>query len=503
MRLDLASLRARLASLAARLPIGGLWALRGLVGLAALAAIAAYFTLAVIHLRFPFELEWMEGGLVDEARRAASGQALYVKPTLSYVPYIYPPLWFWVAGLFAKILGAGFFSARLVSVLASFGAVALVYQLVQREGKNRLAALVAAGVYAATYRIASSFFDIARVDSLFVFLLLAGLYLLRARTSLRSRLVAAAIFTLAYLTKQSAPVVFAPLALHVLIAERWKRGLAFAGGGALMMGASTLLLDLLHHGWYRYFVFYIPSLHPLVPKMWTAFWTEDLLVPLPICLVLSFLVVTIDRGAEGRRFWAAALVGMLGASWMGRLHAGGWTNVIMPGYAILAVLLGLSLAHGIALAEGARRRSVEAALLALAGAQLLLLYYDPRPFVPTARDVGAGRALVERIRRVEGDVYLPARGHLAAMAGKRTMAQEMAVSDVIGMGGGKPGAALRAEILDAIAKKRFGAIILDTDLFKREIDASYRYDGPLFTQPEGFWPVTGMRVRPKAIYLPK
>jgi hypothetical protein len=501
MSLDLASLRLRLASLSARLPTGGLWALRGLVGLAAITAISAYFTLAVIHLRFPFELEWMEGGLVDEARRASSGQALYVKPTLGYVPYIYPPLWFWVAGLSAKLLGAGFFSARLVSVLASFGAVTLVYALVLREGKNHLAALLAAGVYAATYRIASSFFDIARVDSLYVLLLLAGIYVLRARSSPRSRLLAAAIFTLAYLTKQSAPLVFAPLALHVLVAERWKRGLFFAAGGALMMGASTLLLDLVHHGWYRYFVFTIPSLHPLVPKMWTTFWTEDLLGPLPVCLFLAFLVVTVDRGAEGRRFWAAALVGMLAASWMGRLHAGGWTNVIMPGYAILAVLLGLAVAHGLSLAG--RRPSVEAALLALAGLQLVLLHYDPRPFVPTAGDVAAGKALVERIRRVEGDVYLPARGHLAAMAGKRTLAQEMAVSDVIGMGGGRPGAALKAEILDAIARKRFGAIIIDTDLFKREIDASYRFEGPLFTQPEGFWPVTGMRVRPKALYVPR
>lgn len=502
----LAALRARLAPWIERLPGFGLWVLRVLVALAALTAIGTYVTLAVIHLRYPFEIEWMEGGLVDEVRRVLAGQKLYVKPTLDYVPYIYAPLWFYVAAVFAKIFGIGFFSARLTSFLASLVAIALIFRIVQREGRSRLAALLAAGLFTATYAISSAFFDIARVDSLFVALLLGGFYVLRSRSSLRSRFAAAALFTLAYLTKQSGLMIFAPIALHIFIAERWKRGLAFAFGGAAMMVATTLVLDRMHEGWFYYFVFWIPRQHPWVSKMWTAFWLEDLLAPVAISMVVALFHVTVDRGAEGRRFWAAALVGTLAASWVGRLHAGGWPNVIMPGFAMIATVFGLGLAGALQLAESlpiARRRSVEAFALALAAAQLAVLVYNPKRFIPTAVDRASGEKVLEAMRAANGDVWIPAHGHLASLVGKPVHAQEMAINDVIGMGGGKPGAVLRAEITKALAQKRFAVVISDTEFFRREIEQTYRSSQAILGPKDGYWPVTGMRARPKALYVPK
>ena len=49
---------------------------------AALVVLGLYLVLAVIHLSYPFELEWMEGGMVDHVRRVLAGQKLYVKPTI-------------------------------------------------------------------------------------------------------------------------------------------------------------------------------------------------------------------------------------------------------------------------------------------------------------------------------------------------------------------------------------------------------------------------------------
>src|SRR5580704_4656387 len=179
----------RVRSWAGRIPGLGLGALRVLVGAAAAAAVLLYLVIALSHLRYPFEIEWMEGGMVDAVRRVASGQKLYVKPTMDYVPFIYGPLWFYVAAGFAKVLGVGFFSARLVSVLASIGIMGYVARFVRREGGGRLAALLAVGLYAATYRLACAFGDLARIDSLSVLLVLAGLHALRFGASNRSRAV--------------------------------------------------------------------------------------------------------------------------------------------------------------------------------------------------------------------------------------------------------------------------------------------------------------------------
>jgi hypothetical protein len=223
-------------------------------------------------------------------------------------------------------------------------------------------------------------------------------------------------------------------------------------------------------------------------------------------MVVALFHVTVDRGAEGRRFWAAALVGMLAASWLGRLHAGGWPNVIMPGFAMLATVFGLGVAGALQLAEGqpiARRRSVEAFVLALAAVQLAVLAYNPKRFVPSAIDRASGEKVLEAMRAVDGDIWMPAHGHLAALVGKPIHAQEMAINDVVGIGGGRPGAALKAEIVNALKQKRFAAVIADTDFFRPEIEQNYRMRNPILTGKDGYFPVTGMRARPKGIYVPK
>ncbi|KYF67787.1 hypothetical protein BE04_01535 [Sorangium cellulosum] len=197
---------------------------------------------------------------------------------------------------------------------------------------------------------------------------------------------------------------------------------------------------------------------------------------------------------------------MLGASWAGRLHAGGWPNVIMPGFAILAILFGLGVHAAIVAASQLsepRRHRLEAFLLVLAAVQFACLAYDPARYAPKSLDAKAGEHLLDKIRKVEGDVFIPAHGHLATLAGKRPYAHEMAVADILGINGGPAGADLRADIEKAILQKRFGAIFSDTDFYKKEIQQAYRLEGKVFEDKKVFWPVTGFRARPERIYVPK
>jgi hypothetical protein len=60
------------------------------------AVLAAYalLLLGVVAARFghPYELEWMEGGMLAHALRVLEGKPVYAKPSVDFVAYMYPPL---------------------------------------------------------------------------------------------------------------------------------------------------------------------------------------------------------------------------------------------------------------------------------------------------------------------------------------------------------------------------------------------------------------------------
>ena len=103
---------------------------RGLVVVASLAPTAVYLYVALHRIGYPYELEWLEGGAVEIVRRVAEGQAIYVQPSVHYVPYPYTPLYFWVSGALAHVTGVGFLPLRLVSLLSSLGCCAVLIRIV-------------------------------------------------------------------------------------------------------------------------------------------------------------------------------------------------------------------------------------------------------------------------------------------------------------------------------------------------------------------------------------
>jgi hypothetical protein len=139
-----------------------------------------------------------------------------------------------------------------------------------------------------------------------VLLVLASLYVVRFLPLAARRALAALVFALAFLTKQSASLLFVPLALHVALSIEERPGSSSGGGLALMIG-SVALLDWIHEGWFWYFVFWLPRQHPLVGRMVHDFWVLDLLAPLGIaCLFGLFYLLVGDGDAEARRFHALA-----------------------------------------------------------------------------------------------------------------------------------------------------------------------------------------------------
>ena len=97
---------------------------RVLPGIAA-AYILVYLAVALLRLRYPFQLEWIESGSLDQVRRILSGRKLYARPSLGFVSFIYTPVYFYVSAAAARVLGDGFLPLRLVSLAASLGCMGL------------------------------------------------------------------------------------------------------------------------------------------------------------------------------------------------------------------------------------------------------------------------------------------------------------------------------------------------------------------------------------------
>ncbi len=385
-------------------------------------ALLVYVALAMMRCVHPFELEWQEGGVLQEVERLLAGRKLYAEPSLEYMAFPYTPLFVYLGALSTKLFGPGFLALRLVSLLSSAACLALLYRSGARHGGSRYAGVFALGLYAASYRFCGAWFDVARVDSLFLALVLGALEVLELVPGRTGAWIGGLVFFAAFLAKQTALVPAACVWLALMGRER-RAGMIFALALGLPLAASTLYGDALSDGWYRWYVFDLLRGHAWDAQHSSGFWLKDMVVFAPAAglALLAFLrAPRVARSAEPRApILPFALAGLVLAAWISRAHVGGYDNTLMPACAAAALLFGPALARS--LVTGGPLMA-GAALLALG--QFWLLRYDPRAQLPSADDSAAGEALVGAAARGRGRGLdprpgLPGRARRQALAGAR------------------------------------------------------------------------------------
>ena len=82
---------------------------------AALAHTTAYLFITSQRIVYPFELEWMEGALVDHTARILAGLDLYTEPSIDHVSYLYTPLYYYLAALASSITEIGYLPLRMIA----------------------------------------------------------------------------------------------------------------------------------------------------------------------------------------------------------------------------------------------------------------------------------------------------------------------------------------------------------------------------------------------------
>ena len=488
-----------------------------------LAVIAVYLSIALGRLTYPFTIEWLESNSLVEVHRILSGQQLYPAPGVGYVPDGYPPLYFAVSAAVAAVLGPSYLSLRLVSLVSSLACFALLGRLVQRETGSAGAGIAAAGILAATYFATGTWFDVGRVDSLFLALSVAGLYAGRWMHRTRGSVAAGVLLAAAFLTKQNGLAEGVAVLAALAAGPRRRLAVPAALTYGTILGVSTLALGVTSHGWYLYYVFRQMAEQPLKDAAIGQFWTASLLPVLGVAVCAAFL------GA--RRTPLVLLAGcaaLIVEGYAALVHGGGTVNDLLPACLAVAVLAGLAMggAPGGLVAGGADRLArariagwrpgragawvaATASGLVIAQCAVLLSGFRPGHAIPVTADRAVGARLTAGLRALGGTVAVPADPGLDLIAGRPTVAHQGAVADVLRATDRTAIASFTGSAARAVASQRFSAIVveLNTDLagFPSDLNRYYRRCPQMLLSavPTGwFRPVTGARARPAWVWLP-
>jgi hypothetical protein len=423
------------------------------------------------RLPFPLDLEWMEGGMLTHAQRIASGQGIYVKPSLDFIPYLYTPLYPATLALLSFVFPLGYVLGRLVSLLAFTSALLVLGLLVHEEARylprwNRwpalLVALMGAAAVVASFVFTGSFYDLVRADSMLLALQVLALWLIWRGHGWQSAAWAGVVIALAFFCKQTASIVGVGLGLG-LLAVNWRRGLVYGAAAAAVLAAGLAFLNATSHGWFWTYIF---KLHQSHAPRWAAGYKGALPEigkhAWPVFAVLLAATVGLALTRQLRRrdiiLWMVALAGVASA-FVGFATQWAFLNAFIPGvfFPVLAAsVLGARLvAHAL---HSARWLAAAPACLVLAGLGWQnhhVTYRNLTTVVPQPEDrVAAGR-LLDQLRQVPGDLFIPFHNYYGALVGKRTFVHRMGIRDV--------GPALgRPDGLDqALLNQAFSAVVLD------------------------------------------
>jgi len=421
--------------------------------------LVGFFVYAVAgRIGYPYPLEWLEPATPDTVWRILRGLPIYSAPSYEFVASMKTPLYYYVVAAVSPVFGVDLLAGRLVSVLSTAGICGILWGFIRREGGSGIWTLLGVALFLATYNISRQWYDIARLDTLFLLLLVAAAYALRFWRGAMGTAGAGFLLAAAYFTKQTVLLVAIPVLLALAIAAPRRAALA-AMALAVPVVIGMTALHVVTQGWSTFFLVEVPRYGELDPNVILSFWSTDLLPLWPALLsALGLVVAKWRRDRTGALFYAGLLAGALLCGWLGLMHVGGTSNALLPLFAVLALMMPLGLQQLLALALPARRM-LPLVIHVVALLQLALLAYDPRGVIPDAGDRQASDQLQAFLRGIDGDVLVMDDRYFAGLAGKPSRGLDFSVADLLRVKRGPVPEDFKRSIVDALHAARFAGIV--------------------------------------------
>jgi len=471
------------------------------------------------RLAYPYDLEWMEGTMLLHANRLREGQPLYAPPSLAFVAFAYPPLQPALVALASTLFGLDYATGRALSIFGYLVAVGAAYGFLREVTVPRPLALGGIAVSAAAFAPTGAWYDLVRIDSVWLGLVTLGLWAAwRARASTPAAVMAGVLLAASLFAKQTAAPFIGIAVLALFLADR-RRGLILAVTTTVVTGITILLLQRATGGWFWRYVFGLHQRHDF--DNWLGFGLAPLRVTLLLGPALVFVpLALLRRRSDGPLL---ALLGIFAAAMVATIRGAGppwgYANAFIPAMFFGGVLLALAAAR-----MQARHPALAPALLALSVAAApgglvwaadglwpragfaLPVGYDPRALVPTAADRREGDALVARLRSSPGAVFVPFHPFYALRAGKAPSLHAQNLADINAI----PDLGTPRELIEAIRARAFSLVVLDVEAEGPAAEAEAMGQFPRLAgnyeiagRIEGPRVITGAPVRPRLLLVPK
>jgi 4-amino-4-deoxy-L-arabinose transferase-like glycosyltransferase len=455
------------------------------------------------RLSLPFVFEWGESAGVNQIYRILSRKDLYVRPSLDFAPLVYTPLYYFIAAGISKIIGTPLLAARIISVISTAASVYMIARLVQAESGNALLAWLAGMFYLACFALSGGFYDLARVDSFYILMMLIGISTILNSKTIFGYLLFGIILALGFFTKQSFLIVFLPLQLFLFI-RKGKLAWVAAAGQVIGVIVPLYLVNTLTDNWLFYYLFKLPGQHGYSFIAAINFWIGDTIRPLGILFAFSLvflLACTIDLNkwdptssdklggggqisrSEKDRWWIFILffAGAAGAAWITRSSNGGGLNNCMPIYAALAISFGIGANMVLNSVWVKEKPWAYGFVMLVISLQFIGLVYNPFNFIPTSDEINLNENISKRINDSDQQVFIPYRSHLSEEISGRSQIHMVNLFELTGYFKGEilsEGYELVDQARENICFQKYGLIVLDQPVpwFADQLNEAYYLD---------------------------
>ena len=530
-------------------------------GLSALVftVVLGYWLYTVFHrLNYPYDLEWMEGGMLIHAWRIQQGLGIYVEPSSDFIPYIYPPLYPTILAWMAELWSLDYWMGRGVSIVGSLLATSALLVGVRKETQSWSVAWLSGALWVSTYEDAGTFFDLTRADGLMMGCLCWSLVLVR----LEKLKLSGVLLWLAFLAKHNAAIVGLPIALWLWREKGMRAAWVFGLAAAVPALCSIGWLQVQTEGLFLTYLLDVPAHHPIVAHR--LFWLSGLematAVAVPLLLwacmmgkrlwvkqswravlwmigvgvfvLMTQLNVTVYPKIFGSHkigqvpfaigVWVLMLIAVSKPSrWKGMFEAHPdrakgrsfwlWMTVVLVSFSALMrghhggftnVLMPglwiLSMMVPIALCNQIRYRTV---VLGACAVQSLTALWTADELIPTQEDRLAGDALVAELQTRPGPIFAPHSPWLPVQAGHPPTAHLIALWDIDHEGG--PLVDAVESIKTDIQDHRWGTVVSADKRLGFGLPRYYEYHQSIRPKGRTFLPKVGWKVRPSYVYRPK
>ena len=485
--------------------------LEGLAWIVAIGYGGFYLYVAFRRITYPYDLDFIEDNMLMQAIQVSLGKPVYVPPNADFVPQVYMPLYTALSGWIFKVITPSYLPLRLISFSATILTAIMIFSISRRISNNSGIACCAAGLFLAGYRTTGGWYDLARVDALYVMLTLSGTSLLVYGKENRFKLpFVGFILALAFLTKQNGLFFAFVVTVYLAFTAGWQV-LTFAISFTLVSVIPVLYLNQVSQGWFSIYVFKIAYLSPIDFHRVATTLKDDLFGSM-IGLTIPFIIAVVsliwhERGKSALiEPWNWFIGAALFISIAGRASVGGNRNNFMPAYTFLCIAPALA-ARETRLWRDRWQVHARSGLFLLIIIQFVLTSLIPKypvGFIPTSSMKIAGDRLIQHIASVHGPVLVLMHPYYALLAGKEP-AVDIQMLWHTRLRGEEP---LPDDFVKRIQNHYYSAIISDESTFETQPDfhellTAYYIQTEILNSNEAPLTITGVDIRPKVIYRPK